>query len=250
MPDPYSFSTLEMIESRILSVIGTVSPFSSIARVQRCTTDSGAPFTSSVPFLPALPLGITTTPIDLRSRENSRIVSRESSASQRSLQGVLDPEARPPTLPSFSTSTLSAASVDSPMRSHTPLSLSAMFERLHIDITLLSSVSSAVVETFLPARVTSPLGSYVMPSTSSSTWSEADLPKKRIFCTDIWLVVSVPVLSEQITEQHPSVSTAGRCRMSALRFAMRRVPSARHVVTTAGSPSGMAATASATASLK
>ena len=80
--------------------------------------------------------------------------------------------------------------------------------------------------------------------------SEADLPKQRIFCTDIWFVVSVPVLSEQITEQQPSVSTAGRCRMSAFRFAMRRVPSARHVVTTAGRPSGMAATARATASLK
>ena len=32
--------------------------------------------------------------------------------------------------------------------------------------------------------------------------------------------------------------------------AMRRVPSARHVVTTAGSPSGIAATASAMAILK
>jgi len=68
--------------------------------------------------------------------------------------------------------------------------------------------------------------------------------------TDIWLVVSVPVLSEQITDVQPSVSTDGRLRTIAFFFAMRRVPSARHVVMTAGRPSGIAATASATAILK
>ena len=55
--------------------------------------------------------------------------------------------------------------------------------------------------------------------------------------------VSVPVLSEQITEALPSVSTAGNRRMIARRAAMRRIPTASTIVTTAGSPSGMAATA-------
>lgn len=68
--------------------------------------------------------------------------------------------------------------------------------------------------------------------------------------TDIWLVVRVPVLSEQMTEVHPSVSTEGRLLTMAFFLAMRRVPSARHVVMTAGRPSGMAATARATDVLK
>ena len=61
----------------------------------------------------------------------------------------------------------------------------------------------------------------------------------------ILLSVSVPVLSEQIAEVEPSVSTAGRRFMMALRSASARVPIDRSVVTTAGRPVGMAATASA-----
>lgn len=68
--------------------------------------------------------------------------------------------------------------------------------------------------------------------------------------TDIWLVVRVPVLSEQMTDVQPRVSTDGKLRTIAFFFAIRRVPSARHVVMTAGRPSGIAATARATAILK
>ena len=57
----------------------------------------------------------------------------------------------------------------------------------------------------------------------------------------------MPVLSEQITVTEPSVSTAGSFRMSALRFSIFCAPSARAIVTTAGSPSGTAATAMLTA---
>lgn len=56
--------------------------------------------------------------------------------------------------------------------------------------------------------------------------------------TDIWLVVSVPVLSEQITEVQPSVSTEGRLRTMAFFRAILRVPRARQVVMTAGRPDG------------
>ena len=55
--------------------------------------------------------------------------------------------------------------------------------------------------------------------------------------------VSVPVLSEQMTSTDPSVSTAGSLRTRALRFNIRCAPSARVNVTTAGSPSGITATA-------
>src|SRR5438067_9460341 len=54
--------------------------------------------------------------------------------------------------------------------------------------------------------------------------------------------VSVPVLSVAMTVTDPSVSTAGSRRTSALRAAIRRAPSARASVTTAGSDSGTAAT--------
>ena len=63
-------------------------------------------------------------------------------------------------------------------------------------------------------------------------------------------MVRVPVLSEQITEVQPRVSTDGKLRTIAFFLAIRLVPSARQVVMTAGSPSGMAATANATAILK
>jgi hypothetical protein len=57
------------------------------------------------------------------------------------------------------------------------------------------------------------------------------------------LVVNVPVLSEQITDVQPSVSTDGNERTIAFFLAIRRVPNARQVVITAGKPSGIAATA-------
>ena len=57
--------------------------------------------------------------------------------------------------------------------------------------------------------------------------------------TVILLRVSVPVLSQQMTEALPSVSTAGRLLTSAFFFAMRCTPSAMMMVLVAGSPSGM-----------
>ena len=49
-------------------------------------------------------------------------------------------------------------------------------------------------------------------------------------------VVKVPVLSEQITDVHPNVSTDGKDLTMAFFFAMRRVPRAKQVVITAGKP--------------
>ena len=69
----------------------------------------------------------------------------------------------------------------------------------------------------------------------------------NILMQDIWLVVKVPVLSEQITEVQPKVSTDGRERTIEFFLAIRLVPKARQVVMTAGRPSGIAATAKATA---
>ncbi len=68
-------------------------------------------------------------------------------------------------------------------------------------------------------------------------------PATSITVTVIRFCVSVPVLSEQITVTEPSVSTAGSLRISAWRFNIRCEPIAKVNVTTAGSPSGMTATA-------
>ena len=74
--------------------------------------------------------------------------------------------------------------------------------------------------------------------------------KVSIFLTTILLVVRVPVLSEQMMVVQPSVSTLISLLTKALCLIILLVPSARQVVITAGSPSGIAATAKATAILK
>ncbi len=55
--------------------------------------------------------------------------------------------------------------------------------------------------------------------------------------------VSVPVLSLQITLTAPKVSTLGRRRVIVFTLTIRWTPSANVIVTTAGNPSGTAATA-------
>jgi hypothetical protein len=57
--------------------------------------------------------------------------------------------------------------------------------------------------------------------------------------TIISIRVSVPVLSEQMRDTEPSVSTAGRRRMMALRWAIRCTPIASVIVMIAGRPSGI-----------
>jgi len=73
-----------------------------------------------------------------------------------------------------------------------------------------------------------PTGSYVEPVTSNSEKDGLSLPDTRSTTnnldTDIWLVVRVPVLSEQITDVHPRVSTLGSDRTMAFFLAIRRVP--------------------------
>ena len=49
-------------------------------------------------------------------------------------------------------------------------------------------------------------------------------------------VVSVPVLSEQMTDVHPKVSTDGKDLTIQFFLAIRRVPRAKQVVMTAGRP--------------
>lgn len=77
-----------------------------------------------------------------------------------------------------------------------------------------------------------------MENSFSEQTSPSTLSMMNILQTDIWLVVRVPVLSEQMTEVQPRVSTEGRLLTMAFFFAIRRVPKAKQVVMTAGSPVG------------
>jgi hypothetical protein len=72
------------------------------------------------------------------------------------------------------------------------------------------------------------------------TWGSALLPG----------FIHAPVLSEQMTLVQPRVSTLGRFRTIAPLLAIFFVPNARHAVITAARPSGIAATARATAILR
>ena len=69
-------------------------------------------------------------------------------------------------------------------------------------------------------------------------------------CTVILFCVSVPVLSEHITETQPRLSTALSSFMIALSAAIFLVPMACTIVTIEPSASGIAATASATANIR
>ena len=72
-------------------------------------------------------------------------------------------------------------------------------------------------------------------------------PTTAIWTAVIWLRVRVPVLSELMADVEPSVSTERSRFTMAPALASVAVPAARMVVTTAGRPVGMAATAKATA---
>ncbi len=81
------------------------------------------------------------------------------------------------------------------------------------------------------------MGAYPAPATANVR------PLVRTVRAVISFFVSVPVLSEQIVVTEPSVSTAGSLRVIARRRAICCTPSASVIVTSAGRPSGTAATA-------
>ena len=73
---------------------------------------------------------------------------------------------------------------------------------------------------------------------------------QAVSTTVILFWVRVPVLSEQMISVQPSVSTADILRMTAPRFDILVTPIESSMVTTAASPSGIAATARLMAMIK
>ena len=90
-----------------------------------------------------------------------------------------------------------------------------------------------------PFSKNSPFDSYPAPVTAIC------LLFAKTSRTVISPLVKVPVLSEQITVVAPNVSADESFLIIALRLASSRAPSVRHIVTTAGKPSGTAETARA-----
>ena len=84
----------------------------------------------------------------------------------------------------------------------------------------------------------------IRPASSPFPVTAKSRPAQQTRWTVIRFSVRVPVLSEQMTLAQPSVSTACRRRMTAFFLTIRLTDSARAMVTMAGRPSGMAATAS------
>ncbi len=142
-----------------------------------------------------------------------------------------------------------APSVGSPLIDHWPPTRLGAWSTASLQAAAtqatLSSASSRPRSMASPGALSSsanvPSGAYPSPLT---TTVPAGVQTRS---TDILFSVSVPVLSVQITDTDPSVSTAGSLRTRALRRAIRRAPKARAMVTTAGRPSGIAATARLTA---
>mmetsp|Transcript_13157 Transcript_13157/g.43355 ORF Transcript_13157/g.43355 Transcript_13157/m.43355 type:complete len:285 (+) Transcript_13157:1632-2486(+) len=278
-----------VMAARAAGVRAVTEPSGRSADVQRSRMFSGAPLTKRTAPPPppaaaaaalveprvvrpppsaaaALPLPPTQmTLIDLRSRSNSSTPTFCSCAPYAShapcamaFFSASFPE-RPVLMllflvasgvPIFSASTLSAPSVGSPTQRNcsfsSPNSMRASLQSAHTSATMTSPLSSAAGQPSMPPSS----GLYVLPSTSKLRTTSTRAPGVTRRMALIWFVVSVPVLSLQMTVVQPSVSTLGSLRTMAFFLAILRVPSARQVVITAGSPSGMAATASATAILK
>merc|ERR1719309_540130 len=253
----YLANLVESFKSMSLGVIGFFS-LPNLKWVHRSSTPSVAPFTNILGASPSRVgfFGVQKLDMDLRSRENSRVKSFFHLDSM-SLRTTLADSRRPPDLAipygfTFSARVIRAVSVASPTFSKMFLnSLKSMAESLHMMaiVEISSRTTKSLPLTLRPLWKMSPMGSYVDPDTSNSSKLDSSL-NVNILQMDIMLVVRVPVLSEQMTEVQPRVSTDGKDRTMAFFAAILRVPRARQVVMTAGRPSGMAATAKATAILK
>jgi hypothetical protein len=107
------------------------------------------------------------------------------------------------------------------------------------------SASWGPLVSFAPCSATTlPSGTY--PTPVIRAWPEAGITRGTVISD----LVSVPVLSEAMTEAEPSVSTEDSFLTMAPCLAIRCTPSASTTDKIAGSPSGTAATASETPSSK
>mmetsp|Transcript_19260 Transcript_19260/g.54969 ORF Transcript_19260/g.54969 Transcript_19260/m.54969 type:complete len:442 (-) Transcript_19260:952-2277(-) len=244
--------TFSMSADRVDSSNETTDPSSRRTRVHRAMTESGAPLTYNDVASPR----VQTVDMDLRPLSNSNVAFRSKAWRQDSAARCQAPACSYPAGfrngggPSFSARTRNAHSVGSPTRTNSPESSSlancASLHSAQTDAHCNNRTSAQPLRSSKP-RTSPSVGSYEPPVTSNSSKVPDDGINKET--TVIAFVVSVPVLSLQMTDVHPSVSTEGKRLTTTRRAAILLVPRDKHRVITAGNPSGMAATPNATAPL-
>ncbi|KKC30302.1 hypothetical protein CDSM653_00781 [Caldanaerobacter subterraneus subsp. pacificus DSM 12653] len=142
-------------------------------------------------------------------------------------------------MPDFNEKEKIAASVGSPMYLSSSNTSLPIFMLSFLTFTLLhkAPISNIFLKALLDIFFFLINSSFSFPLTSKTSSSQ------NTFVTVILFSVKVPVLSVQITFVQPRVSTAGSFLIKAFLLSILCTPIAREIVTTAGSPSGIAATA-------
>mmetsp|Transcript_60045 Transcript_60045/g.168297 ORF Transcript_60045/g.168297 Transcript_60045/m.168297 type:complete len:316 (+) Transcript_60045:377-1324(+) len=242
----YSSTTLRM---RFLSVSETWATLPSLSNfsVQYSRMKFGAPLQTATSFAPAsnfMPPGQSSCLPDMSVTVS--IIFREDEKGT-SMTRWLSEAALPSSKPTFRAATMIGASDELPLGSHliSPLSGSttllmvvlqqstAAYKAERTEISLPASLPWAFL---MPPKV----GSKPLPVTSYDT------PPAHMFTIVILPSVNVPVLSLQITDAEPNVSTAANLRTSTFFSTIWLQPMDSAIVTQSGMPSGMAATASVT----
>mmetsp|Transcript_52588 Transcript_52588/g.122388 ORF Transcript_52588/g.122388 Transcript_52588/m.122388 type:complete len:217 (-) Transcript_52588:855-1505(-) len=143
--------------------------------------------------------------------------------------------------------TTMGASEELPLGSHfcSPVSLSVTCESVVLQQRTPARSEDrtprSLLASILPARVIVPtVGSKPLPETLYFT------PPDHMCTIVIFPSVRVPVLSLQMTDAEPNVSTAASFLTSTFFLTMEELPMEREMVTQSGMPSGIAATASVT----
>mmetsp|Transcript_93289 Transcript_93289/g.301770 ORF Transcript_93289/g.301770 Transcript_93289/m.301770 type:complete len:219 (+) Transcript_93289:787-1443(+) len=141
------------------------------------------------------------------------------------------------------------ASDELPLGSHfsSPVSGFLTLERLVLQHSNAASRADRTPTSRLPST---PLPSILMPPTVGSKPLPSTsylAPAAHMLTIVILPSVRVPVLSLQMTDAEPKVSTAASLRTSTFLWTMSLQPMDREIVTQSGMPSGMAATAKVTA---
>mmetsp|Transcript_76034 Transcript_76034/g.215439 ORF Transcript_76034/g.215439 Transcript_76034/m.215439 type:complete len:311 (-) Transcript_76034:1067-1999(-) len=228
-----------MTSSRICGVNSSVWPSRRAHLLHTFSTRSGAPLTTVSTLEPSG----SESPARAFVREQSWAVSiifraEEKGTSNRRgncfcpISGVR---------PILAAATTSGASEELPMGTH----LSPSFS---IRALLLSSAARSVVRTegFSLASAPVPFTKTLPSGMKPEPWMSKNSCADHIFTVLILPSVRVPVLSVQMIEALPSVSTAASFLTSTCFFCISVEPNDSEIVTQSGMPSGIAATASVT----
>merc|ERR1719316_96432 len=227
-------------------------PDLSQALVQRSKMKLGAPLQIDntsvsagilIPFLPrpACPGALHTVTIILREEENGisrmRLCVSDTSDSQK---------------PSLAAATTIGASDEFPLGDHVVVPSTTSFSSLVLQQSRPANKVDRTTGSWLALTVPGEPSVFAFvkhPTVGSKPFPETSYisPPAKAFTMVILPSVKVPVLSVQMTDAEPKVSTAARRRTNTFFSTMAEQPFDKEIVTQSGIPSGMAATAKVTA---